>query len=86
MKVKLAVAMGAWSPLAVPQAAPAQAAPAEAAQSDCGWNAEISSDAANVLFIDETATYWGATVPLDEGTEIEVRGSFPHARYMSLVV
>jgi hypothetical protein len=64
------------------------AAPAEAraVQEACGWGSQVSIDTSNTLFIDEAATYWTARIPVPDGEQVELRGSYPHARYMSLAV
>ena len=62
------------------------AAPAHAAEPptrDCGWGVKISGDQANVLFPDQAAKYWLAFAPIPPGGHVEVKGRYPHARYLS---
>lgn len=63
--------------------APASGSPATAAS--CGWSAPLSADTRNTLFIDAAATYWTAAVPIPPGGHLEVAGTFPDARYLSLM-
>jgi hypothetical protein len=52
---------------------------------DCAWGGEVSPTAANVYYPDSGATYWVTPYTVDAGTTIEVDGTFPDARYGSLV-
>ncbi len=60
-------------------------APGAKAQSPCAWALEVSGAQANVAFPDEAARYWVATLPIPPGFRIEIKGQFPHARYMSFM-
>jgi hypothetical protein len=58
----------------------------------CFWEGPISTkrpttrgfDGRNFNFPEESATYWLARFSLPEGSELHLRGEYPHARYMSL--
>lgn len=58
----------------------------------CFWEGPISTDrpttrgfdGRNFNFAEESATYWLARVNLPEGSTLELRGGYPHGRYMSL--
>src|SRR5690242_10609849 len=50
----------------------------------CGWILEPSADRENILFPDLATRYLGAAIPVPPGGAIELKGQFPHARYMSL--
>src|SRR5690348_3565982 len=50
----------------------------------CGWILEPSADRENILFPDLATRYLGAAIPVPLGGAIELKGQFPHARYMSL--
>ncbi|MFL6023094.1 MAG: hypothetical protein ACJ72O_07115 [Marmoricola sp.] len=50
----------------------------------CGWILEPSADRENILFPDLATRYLGAAIPVPTGGAIELKGQFPHARYMSL--
>jgi hypothetical protein len=58
----------------------------------CFWEGPISTkrpttrgfDGRNFNFPEESATYWLARINLPAGAELELRGRFPHGRYMSL--
>jgi hypothetical protein len=58
--------------------------PAFAQTRSCGWRIVGSASQVNVLFPDEAATYWTASVPMPPGGYVEIKGQFPHARYTSL--
>lgn len=70
-------------------AAALTAAPAPAVSDtttrSCGWVARISGDQLNVAFPDAAAKYWIALLPLPPGGHVELRGPFPHARYISFI-
>lgn len=51
----------------------------------CGWAARISGDQLNVAFPDAAANYWLAAIPIPAGGYAELRGAYPHARYMSFI-
>jgi hypothetical protein len=52
---------------------------------DCAWSAEVSPSASNVYYPDTAATYWATPYVIDSGATIEVAGTYPDARYLSLV-
>jgi hypothetical protein len=60
--------------------------PSEAKPRDCFWGVPDDPDLINVAFPDTGAAYWGGMLRVLPGTEVEIRGRFPHARYMSLHV
>jgi hypothetical protein len=73
----------------------AGAAPAAAAEpplATCFWEGPISTeqpstrgfDGRNFNFPEESATYWMARFRLPPGARLELRGDYPHGRYMSL--
>ncbi len=51
--------------------------------SSCAWATHLDPTAANTLFPDEAASYWGAMLPAVPGETLTIRGQYPHARYMS---
>lgn len=53
------------------------------AERDCFWAAQADAEALNVGYPDEGAKYWLGTFAIPPGTEIVLRGRFPHARYAS---
>jgi hypothetical protein len=78
LSLAAAVLLGA---LALP-GAPARA---ELAPNSCGWATRIGADQLNVAFPDTAAEYWIAEVPMPPGGFIQLSGSYPHSRYMSLI-
>lgn len=76
----LLAACGVW--LALTARAARAADPAR--DRSCGWILEPSADRENILFPDTGTRYLGALVPVPPGGYIELKGEFPHARYMSL--
>ena len=50
----------------------------------CGWIVEPSADRENILFPDTGTRYLGAIVPVPPGGYVEIKGEYPHGRYMSL--
>lgn len=50
----------------------------------CGWILEPSADRENILFPDTATRYLAAAIPTPPNGWVELRGQFPHARYMSL--
>lgn len=54
-----------------------------AAVRDCFWSVTVDDAAVNTLYPDIYAKYWVAALPLLPGTQVRLRGQFPHARYMS---
>ena len=81
-----AVALGARG-----AAAPAKPA-AKPALATCFWEGPISTrrpstrgfDGRTFNFPEESATYWLARLNLPAGSRLELRGRYPHGRYMSL--
>ena len=78
LSVAAALVLGA---LALP-GAPARA---ELTPNSCGWATRIGADQLNVAFPDTAAEYWIAEVPMPPGGFIQLSGSYPHSRYMSLI-
>src|SRR3954471_20734791 len=81
--------------LAVAACALGAAGSAEAADhplASCFWEGPISTrqpttrgfDGHNFNFPEESATYWMARFKLPAGTHLELRGDYPHGRYMSV--
>jgi hypothetical protein len=61
------------------------AAPAGTALSSCFWRGPAEGKGKyNAAFPDLAATYWTAMFSMPAGSHLDVTGSFPHARYMSL--
>jgi hypothetical protein len=54
-----------------------------ATSSSCAWAAHLDPTAANALFPDQAASYWGVSLPAVPGETLTIRGRYPHARYMS---
>lgn len=50
----------------------------------CAWLVEPTTDRENILFPEVTTRYLGAIIPALPGGYVEVKGQFPHSRYMSL--
>jgi hypothetical protein len=50
----------------------------------CAWVLEPTYDRENVLFPEVTTRYLAGVVPVPPGGYVEIKGRFPHARYMSL--
>jgi hypothetical protein len=58
----------------------------------CFWEGPVSTkrpttrgfDGRNFNFPEESATYWIARFGLDDGARLQLRGRYPHGRYMSL--
>lgn len=64
-------------------------APAAAPQASCFWlgpfdRAHLRDPDVNTAYPDVFAAYWGARFHVPAGARLELRGRFPHARYMSL--
>jgi hypothetical protein len=59
------------------------AAPAQAVARSCAWTVQITGDQVNALYPDEAARYWVAIMPVPDGGKAVIKGSFPHARYLS---
>ena len=49
----------------------------------CGWLAQFSPDQVDLAFPNEAARYWAALLPIPRGGHIEIKGRFPHVRYLS---
>ena len=52
----------------------------------CGFVLMATGSQFNLLFPDESATYWAGGAPLPPGGAIEIKGRYPHARYMSIAI
>jgi hypothetical protein len=52
----------------------------------CSWWFETTPQSANVALPDTSAAYWTTPFFADPGLKIIVKGQFPNARFMSLVV
>ncbi len=65
--------------------APVTASPVVDASTNlaCGWSPRIGAGTLNFAYPDAFANYWVTFVPAIPGTTLTIRGSFPHARYMS---
>jgi hypothetical protein len=89
-----ATLLSACAVISVASAAPPATPQPHARQqlATCFWEGPISTrrpttrgfDGRNFNFPEESATYWMARFHLDGGAHIELRGRFPHGRYMSL--
>ncbi|MGR3501716.1 hypothetical protein [Pseudaestuariivita sp.] len=57
-----------------------------AGQHNCFWMGPVYAGAFNVAYPDGGAVYWGTvfTMPEDPGAYLEISGTFPQTRYMSL--
>ena len=72
--------------------APAAAHATDRTLATCFWEGPISTnqpstrgfDGRNFNFPEESATYWLARLHLEVGTRLELRGRYPHGRYMSV--
>src|SRR6476659_827218 len=53
---------------------------------DCAWPVRSNADRGNVAYPDSSAQYWVSSFAGAPGTHLEIRGRFPHARYMSFHV
>src|SRR3954467_3891372 len=88
MRIRLVVLFAALASLL----ACASAAAADPPLATCFWEGPISTsqpttrgfDGRNFNFPEESATYWLARFHLAPGTRIELRGRYPHGRYMSV--
>lgn len=71
---------------------PATAAAQDHPLATCFWEGPISTerpstrgfDGRNFNYPEESATYWLARLRLPPGSRLELRGAYPHGRYMSL--
>ncbi|MHB8690345.1 MAG: hypothetical protein ACYDHH_03795 [Solirubrobacteraceae bacterium] len=59
------------------------AAPARAASRPCALFLEPTSDRENIVWPEMTTTYEAGLVPIPPGGYAEIKGEFPHARFMS---
>jgi hypothetical protein len=59
--------------------------PAGATDSSCAWPGQLDSTAFNVAYPDQFAHYWVTALPAVPGASLEIRGTFPWARYMSFI-
>jgi hypothetical protein len=50
---------------------------------DCFWVATLHPQTFNILIPDLAVTYWISQFRLPAGARLDLKGSFPHARYMS---
>src|SRR3954452_18940606 len=50
---------------------------------DCAWPVRSNADRGNVAYPDSSAQYWISSFAGAPGTHLEIRGTFPRARYMS---
>jgi len=68
--------------------APPVAADAAIVEHSCFWNGPwVREDPTrDYAYPDTGAAYWSARFTLPEGTELQLRGDYPHARYSSLVL
>ncbi|GGK73309.1 hypothetical protein GCM10012284_03990 [Mangrovihabitans endophyticus] len=69
-------------------ATPAQAAPvpAELAPPLCAWGAQVSADGLNILYPDDSASYWILPYRVRRNLSIVLSGSFPDSRFASVSV
>ncbi len=49
----------------------------------CSWPAKIDADTLNFAYPDESATYWVTRFVAIPGAHLEIRGTYPNARYFS---
>lgn len=56
---------------------------AETGPRDCFWLWQADPTVLNVAYPDFAAQYWISAFALPPGAELEIRGEYPHARYMS---
>jgi hypothetical protein len=86
------VALAALAVALAPAAGSGAAKPRKVAQATCFWEGPISMkrpttrgfDGHYFNFPEESATYWMARFHLPSGASLELRGRYPHARYISL--
>src|SRR5262249_43339853 len=59
--------------------------PVTAVPSDCFWIGAVTrrDQALNILFPDAEATYWVSQFRIPAGAKLRLRGTYPHARYVS---
>lgn len=50
---------------------------------DCFWTIQTDPNVVNVLYPDQFAIYWVATITIPANGEVLLKGEYPHARYMS---
>jgi hypothetical protein len=76
----------ALAALAVALLAPSAASAAASTFPYCSWWLKTTPETANVAFPDAAATYWTTPFLAAPGTKLEVSGTYPDARYMSVNV
>jgi hypothetical protein len=59
---------------------------AASAEGLCSWPTVSNPDLLNIAYPDESATYWGAALPILPGTRVRIEGQYPQARYFSFNV
>ena len=64
-------------------AIPFGARSAETPPVGCSWPAKIDADTLNFAYPDESATYWVTRFVSIPGAHLEIRGTYPDARYLS---
>lgn len=52
----------------------------------CSWPAKFEADSTNIAFPDDNANYWIARFVVSPGSELQITGTYPHARYFSFHV
>jgi len=52
---------------------------------NCGWQFRFDPTAVNTLYPDQVANYWFLAAPAVPGATITLNGTYPHARYISLI-
>jgi hypothetical protein len=50
---------------------------------DCFWVGTLSPQTFNILLPDSGAVYWVSQFRVPEGARLDIRGEYPHARYLS---
>jgi hypothetical protein len=56
---------------------------AKSGLTDCFWIGVFNRDTFNIAFPDMGAVYWASQFSLPEGASLQVKGEYPHARYLS---
>lgn len=79
--ITLAVFVGTVLGATALQASANSAAPAPV----CSWGLVSDPNTVNVAFPDESATYWATQFAAVPGTDMVIHGSFPRARYFSII-
>jgi hypothetical protein len=52
---------------------------------ECAWATRADEETLNIAYPDTGATYWGVSYELAPGETLELRGTFPAARYASFI-